>query len=451
MQIKSSFAMYDVIVVGAGYSGLTSAKKLIDLKKKVLVLEARDRVGGRVFTQIRADGSYIDLGGAWVGPSQDKFYELIKKCNILTFPTYDDGKSRIWFGKKLKSYKGLIPPLPIGSLLDLDFAIKKINRLSKKINLLLPWESKNAQKWDEMTLATWMNQTMYFKTSKELFKIACQTIWAAEPSEISFLHALFYIKSGGNLDRLMNIKNGAQQDRINGGAMKPALHLADEMKDQILLNHTVKSIHQEKDMIKISGDNFEYYAEKVIVAIPPVVQQKITFSPPLSAKRTQLLQRLPMGVVTKTFAIYEKPFWRENGLNGLAVSNNGYTSVIFDNSPDDGSKGILMGFVLANKAKEFSTLSFEERKSSILLSFSTLFGEEAKNPLEYIDHSWALEEFSGGCYAAVFPSGVWTSLGEELRKPHFNIHWAGTETSEIWNGYIEGAIRAGERAALEVI
>lgn len=443
--------MYDVIVVGAGYSGLTAAKKLVDHNKKVLVLEARDRVGGRVFTEIRADGSYLDLGGAWVGPSQDKFYELIKKYSLRTFPTYDSGKSRIWIDKKLKSYKGLIPPLPIGPLLDLDFTIKKINRLSKKINLLAPWENKNAQKWDEMTLATWINQNMYFKTSKELFKIACETIWAAEPCEISFLHALFYIKSGGDLDRLMNIKNGAQQDRVYGGAMKPALQLAHEIQDHIFLNHTVKIIKQEKEKIKILGDNFEFEAYKVIVAIPPIVQQKITFSPQLSAKRTQLLQRLPMGIVTKTFAIYEKPFWRENGLNGLAVTNNGYTSVVFDNSPEDGSIGILMGFVLANKAKEFSTLNFEERKSSILLSFSTLFGEKAKTPLEYLDHSWALEEFSGGCYAAVFPSGVWTSLGEELRKPHFNIHWAGTETSEIWNGYIEGAIRAGERAALEVL
>lgn len=443
--------MYDVIVVGAGYSGLTAAKNLIAQNKKVLILEARERVGGRVFTENRADGSYLDLGGAWVGQSQDKFYELIKKCNLRTFPTYDTGKSRIWFGKKLKSYKGLIPPLSIGPLLDLDFATKKINRLSKNINLLSPWESKNANKWDEMTLATWINQNMYFKTSKELFKIACQTIWASEPSEISFLHALFYIKSGGDLDCLMNIKNGAQQDRIYGGAMKPALQIAEEMKEHIFLNHIVKAINQEKDKIKISGDNFEYYTKKVIVAIPPIVQQKITFSPPLSVKRTQLLQRLPMGIVTKTFTIYEKPFWRENGLNGLAVTDNGFTSVIFDNSPEDGSKGILMGFVLANKAKEFSTLNFEERKSSILQSLSQLFGEKAKHPLDYIDHSWALEEFSGGCYSAVFPSGVWTSLGEELRKPHFNIHWAGTETSEIWNGYIEGAIRAGERAALEVI
>ena len=169
------------------------------------------------------------------------------------------------------------------------------------------------------------------------------------------------------------------------------------MKENILLNHIVKAINQEKDKIKISGDNFEYYAKKVIVAIPPEVQQKITFSPLLSVKRTQLLHRLPMGIVTKTFTIYEKPFWRENGLNGLAVTDNGFTSVIFDNSPEDGSKGILMGFVLANKAKEFSTLNFEERKSSILQSLSKLFVEKAKNPLDYIDHSWALEEFSGGC------------------------------------------------------
>jgi monoamine oxidase len=442
---------YDVIIVGAGYSGLTAGNKLVVAGKKVLILEARDRVGGRVYTKQLEDGNYVDLGAAWVGPTQDRFYELIKKTNSSTFKTFDEGKSRLWFYDKLKSYSGLIPPLPIGPLLDLDFAIKKINKLSKNINLSEPWKHKNANIWDKMTLASWMNKNMFFKKSKELLRLGIEAIWATDPSEISFLHTLFYTKSGGDLDMLMNVKNGAQEERIIGGAQKPALKLAEKLVDNLKLSHIVKSIDQTDAIIKVIGDDFKFTADKVIVAIPPIIQAKINFTPALSIKRTQLIQRIPMGIVYKTYAFYKTPFWRINGLSGIAAANNGHTSVVFDNSPADGSCGILMGFVLANKAREFSELNIEERKKSILDSFVKLFGPEAANAYNYIDHNWVEEEFTGGCYAGVFNTGVWTSLGEELRKPHLNIHWAGTETATEWNGYIEGAIRSGERVALEIL
>jgi len=178
---------------------------------------------------------------------------------------------------------------------------------------------------------------------------------------------------------------------------------------------------------------------------------KIQFEPMLPANKTQLYQRMPMGTVTKTYAVYPKPFWREKGLNGLAATNNGFTTVTFDNSPKDGSKGILMGFVLANQAKTFANLSPEERKSSILGSFTKMFGEEAGKPEFYLDHSWAEEEFTGGCYAALMPPGVWTSLGHALREVSGRIHWAGTETATHWMGYIDGAIQSGERAAEEIL
>ena len=157
------------------------------------------------------------------------------------------------------------------------------------------------------------------------------------------------------------------------------------------------------------------------------------------------------GAVWKTYAIYEKPFWREDGLIGLAAADSGFANVTFDNSPKDGSKGIMMGFVLGNQAKAFSNLSELERKTSILETFATFYGEKALKPQLYLDHCWADEEFSRGCYAGVMPTGAWTSLGKALREPVGRIHWAGTETSDIWNGYIDGAIRSGERVAKEVL
>ena len=158
-----------------------------------------------------------------------------------------------------------------------------------------------------------------------------------------------------------------------------------------------------------------------------------------------------MGSVWKCYAVYEKPFWREKELNGLAASDEGYVSVTFDNSPKDGSKGIMMGFVLANQAKAFSLLSEQQRREVVLKQFAQFFGEEAQTPLFYVDKSWAEEEFSGGCYAGLMPTGAWTSLGKHLREPVGDIHWAGTETAEIWNGYIDGAIRSGERVVSEIL
>ncbi len=441
---------YDVIVIGAGYAGLTAARTLIDAGKKVLVLEARDRVGGRVFTQHYPEGFYLDLGGAWVGPTQDKFYDLIRESGISTFKTYAEGKSTLLYKGKLKHYKGLIPPLPVGALLSLDFAIKKMNKLSAGINLEKPWLSPDAAKYDAMTLASWMDKQMSFDTAKVMFKMAAEAIWAADPSEVSFLHALFYTKSGRNLDTLMNVENGAQEERISGGAQGPALKLAERIKENIRLNAVVTHVDQSGEQVIVKGPDFEFKASKIIIALPPHLTGKISYLPAMPANREQLVQRVPMGTVTKTFAVYDKPFWREKGLNGLCATNEGFTTVTFDNSPPDGSKGILMGFVLANQSKAFIELDPEVRKAEILRSFSSFYGEEALKPIRYVDHNWSQEAFSGGCYAGFMPAGVWTSLGESLRKPVGNIHWAGTETSDIWNGYIEGAIRSGERAAGEI-
>jgi monoamine oxidase len=442
---------FDYIVVGAGYAGLTATRELLKVGKSVKLLEARERVGGRVYTQ-QFDGFYLDMGGTWVGPTQDKIYGLIREFGISTFPTYDEGKSTLLMNGKTKNYKGLTPPLPILSLLSLDMAIKKMNQLSKTVNLQSPWETPEATKWDSMTLQTWMEKQMSFDTAKKLFKIASEAIWAVHPNEISMLHAMFYTKSGTNLDALMNIKGGAQEERILGGAMSVALKMTESFPaTTIQFNAPVKTIVQNGERVEVIGKDFNYSCKKVIIALPPTLAGHIDYQPLLPANRYQLMQRIPMGTIWKCYAVYDRPFWRDKGLNGLAVSDESYVSVTFDNSPKDGSKGIMVGFVLANQAKEFSLLSENERKKAVLSQFERFYGKEAVSSNFYIDKSWAEEEFTRGCYAGVMPTGAWTSLGKHLREPIGNIHWAGTETSDVWNGYIDGAVRSGERAALEVL
>lgn len=442
----------DTIIIGAGLSGLAAGLKLKAAGKKFLILEARDRVGGRVFTKQLPNGGYVDLGAAWIGPTQTRMYELLKENGLEYFPTYDEGKSILRFNGKLKTYKGIIPPLPIFTLLSLDSAIKKINKLSKTINLQEPWTSPDAKKWDSMTLHSWMESQMSSAKAKVFFKIASEAIFATDPADMSMLHALFYTKSGNDFDTLMNIRAGAQQDRIKGGSQSLANAMAAQLKDEIVLNAPVRMINQEDEMVTVVCDGErKFAAKKIILAVPPVLVPSIGFNRPLPSHREQLIQRMFMGTVGKCYAIYDKPFWRNQGLNGLCASNEGPITVTFDNSPADAQHGVLMGFVLANKAKDFFLLPENERKTKALKCFENFLGTQASNPQHYLDFTWSDEEWSRGCYAAIMPTGAWTSVGKVMREPCGNIHWAGTETSDVWNGYMEGAMRAGERAAGEIV
>ena len=253
------------------------------------------------------------------------------------------------------------------------------------------------------------------------------------------------------MNLLLNVDKGAQQDRIYGGVQPLAEKIAEEFFDQIKFSTPVDKVEQDDEKVVVYSNGQSWTASHLIMAIPPVLSRKIDFSPELPENRTRLLNHYFMGSVVKCYAIYEEPFWRKDNLSGLVASNAGYISVCFDNSPRDAEKGMIMAFVLANKAKEFGQFSEEKRKEIILTELTEIFGLEAKNATTYIDKVWADETYSGGCYAGMLPPQSWTEVKDHLRFPTGRIHWAGTETATEWNGYIEGAVRAGKRAAKEVI
>ena len=443
--------MYDVIVIGAGFAGLTAARRLNEAGRNVLLLEARDRVGGRVYTHWLDQHTYVDLGGQWIGPTQDFAYALARELGVETYRTYNEGKNIIALNDKVKFYTGLIPKIDVPSLLNIDLVIRRLEKMAKQVNLEQPWETPGAAKLDSMTLATFLDKMVRFKNARKVLEAGLDTVYAVSPSEISLLHALFYIKSGTSLDCLLNIDNGAQQDRFVGGAQLLAERLASKLGENLLFHSPVRRIIQEGPVVTVSGDGFAFKARKIIVAIPPVLASRIEYHPLLPSCRDQVTQRMPMGTVLKCFGIYEKPFWRDKGMSGQAVTDEGhFTQTTFDCSPKDGRRGILLGFCLANRARRFLELPEAERKRAVLGSFARFFGKEAAEPLHYIEKSWADEEWSRGCYAGMFPPGVWTGFTDALSRPCGNIHWAGTETSPVWNGYIDGAIRSGIRAADEV-
>lgn len=442
---------YDAIVIGAGYAGLAAGLALQKAGKKILLLEARNRCGGRILTEYFSEQEYTDLGGQWIGPGHERMYQLAAEFGVDTFHTYDSGKSTLLLNNKLKQYKGLIPPLPLFALLSLDRAIRKINKLAKTIDLDHPYQSDCAAKWDAMSLQDWMNIQMKNETARKMFAVATEAVFATDASNISFLHALFYIKSNTNFDFLMNVNKGAQQDRIKGGAQSICIKMAAALGNAIHYEKVVTHINQDEECVTVSGDGFSYTAAHCIVAVPPAVSIEINYTPAVPTTQWELMKVSFMGTVVKCYAVYPSPFWRKQFKNGLVAAPDELTSVVFDNSPFNGSKGILMGFSLAEKAKQLMQHDEANRKEIVKAGFVKMFGPEAANIEYYTDKSFTEEPFTKGCYAGMFPPGVITQLQTSLATPFQRIHWAGTETSNIHNGYMEGAVRSGERAAKAVI
>jgi monoamine oxidase len=219
----------------------------------------------------------------------------------------------------------------------------------------------------------------------------------------------------------------------------------------VLLGHPVRRITQLSNGVRVDADGISAYANRAIVAIPPTLASRIVYDPKLPALRDQLTQRVPQGTQIKCEAIYDRPFWRDDGYSGFAITDTGPGQVVFDNSPPDGTPGVLVSFVCGKFGREWGARSEADLRATILKQYAGLFGPKAQQPLDYFQMRWASEEWSRGCPVGIFPPGLLLDNGPALREPVGRVHWAGTETSTYWNGYMEGAIRAGERAAAEVL
>ncbi|MEX3650859.1 flavin monoamine oxidase family protein [Mycolicibacterium porcinum] len=437
----------DVVVVGAGFAGLTAARALVRLGHEVVVLEGRDRVGGRSSTATIADVP-VDLGGTFVGPTQDAVLALADELGCRTVPTYDRGKNLIRWHGRVRSYRSTIPRLSMMELFDVSRIQWRFERLCRAIRVSEPWTSANAQKLDELTLEQWLRSAGANASTRNLMAIMSRVTWGAEPDEVSMLHAARYVKAAGGLDRMLDVRDGAQQDRFPGGTQQIACKIADELGDRVVLDAPVGGIGRRPDgTVTVSYPGGEVLARAVIVAIPPQHRTGIEFNPPLPRAYSELAENWPQGNLSKAYAAYDTPFWRTNGCSGEALSDEGPVFITFDVSPGDGGPGILLGFT---DARTFDRLPPAQRREQALSGFATLFGDAALQPVDYIDHCWSTEPFAPGGPTAAVPPGSWTQYGRWLREPVDSIHWAGTETADEWTGFLDGAVRSGQRAAAEV-
>ena len=441
----------DVVVVGGGLAGLAAARALVSRGASPVVVEARDRVGGRTLNEDLGDGKVVEIGGQWVGPTQDRLYALAAELGIETFPTYLEGENVLELGGRLRRYRGTIPRLNPAALVEIELARRRLDSLGRAVPLKEPWTAARADRFDRVTLESWLRRMLRTGSARQLVEIAVRTVWGANSADVSMLFALWYIRSGGGFDSLVDTEGGAQQDRFVGGSQLVSLRMAAGLGERVLLGAPVTAIETGDGGVTVFAGAHTVRARRAIVAMAPPLCDRIEFRPELPPARSQLAQRMPWGSYLKCLAVYDEPFWRADGLSGEAVSTVGPATTTFDNTPPDGSPGILLGFASGAEARALQRLGEAERRGAVLESLGRLFGARALKPERFIEQDWSRERYTGGGPVCFMAPGVLTSFGPALREPAGPIHWAGTETSEVWSGYMEGALASGERAAAEVL
>lgn len=437
----------DVVVVGAGFAGLAAARELDKRGRDVVVLEGRDRVGGRSSTATIA-GVPVDLGGTFVGPTQDAVVAMAAELGCKTVPTHSRGKNLIRWRGKVRAYRSTIPRLSILELLDVSRIQWRFDRVSRRVPVDEPWMSPIADTLDSKTLDQWLRYVHASAGTRDLMTIMSRVTWGCEPDAVSMLHAVRYVKAAGGLGRMLDVEGGAQQDRFPAGTQQIAVRMADELGPRVVLDAAVRTIERHSDgTLAVTSDRGTVTAKAIIVAIPPEHRKGIAFLPDLPPEYGKLAQHWPQGNLSKAYVAYETPFWRADGCSGEALSDEGPVFITFDVSPGDDGPGVLLGFT---DARTFDALPPAERRERALAGFAALFGDAALDPIDYLDHCWSAEEFAPGGPTAAVPPGSWTMYGPWLRKPVDGIHWAGTETADTWTGFLDGAVRSGQRAAVEV-
>jgi monoamine oxidase len=440
----------DVVVVGAGLSGLCAARKLRAHGVSVNVLEARDRVGGRTRTEQIGRGTF-DVGGQWIGPGQERVHALANELGIQTFPTYVKGKKVLEVDGKVSTYKRSIPSMSVPNLIQMQGALSYLKRVRKRISPIAPMNAEGAESLDGETLETW--RARFVKSSKinAVMDAAIRTIFGAEARELSALYFLMYLNAGGGMLSLSEARGGAQQDRFVPGAQSMSLGLAKELGDSVRLGFPVRKLVQGAEGVDAVSDGETVRGRYAIVAVPPTLAGRIEYEPGVSVGRDQVTQRFAMGAAVKVLVTYERAFWRDAGFSGEVVSSDGPLSIVYDNTSHDNRQPALIGFVVGSQARQWSSQPLSDRQRRVVGALTRYFGEEAGSFQEYRELDWGAEPWSRGCPVGGLPPGVLTHSFAHLRKPEGRIHWAGTEAATEWIGYMEGAIQSGERAVDEVL
>ena len=442
----------DVCVIGAGYAGLTAARRLSQGSKSVVVLEARDRIGGRIWTHHLPDGSAVDRGGGWLAPKHEAIFGLAQEVGVTTYKTWVKGAHLLVDGQRTRRYTGLIPKISPLAVATIALAQMKIDRMSKQLPLEEPWNAKKAAEWDSRSVAWFLERSGIRTTiARDLFEMAVRGLFTGDLNDVSFLHLLFLVRGHGSINTLFSITGGSQENMVDGGAGSIAQRVADALGDSVRLNAPVRSISQRDDRVVVETGDLVVNAGHAVVTVPPALALEIAFDPVLPDDRLTLYRNDVAGPETKTLVVYDEPFWRADGFSGQTSDPGSASEVTLDASSASGTPGVIASFTFGPVAERLDALDPAVRRQAVLDALTARLGPRAASPAEFIETAWFNEEWTRGCSMAHLRPGILSRYGPLLREPFGLVHWAGTETSTTSHGAIDGAVRSGERAAREIL
>jgi monoamine oxidase len=443
----------DVIIVGAGLSGMIAARSVLAAGLRPLVLEADSRVGGRILTEEVLPGVPVELGAQWIGDTHHRMFRLAAELGVQTFAQYDDGDTSYELdGSGVLREKDFRAKFS-GELAELERVLRRLDELAAEVPVEAPWLAPRAVEWDVITAGTWYDEQNLSPVARTLLEICTVGILAVPTVEVSFLHLLFTIQTCGvTADLFAESEGGAQSTRFIGGTSEIPRRLAALIADHIVLDVPVQLIEHTADSVTVHcRGGLVARGRRVIVAVSPTLAGRIMYDPPLSGVRDQLTQRLPNGSAMKAFFVYGEPFWRTDGFNGQLISDVGPARMSNDTCLPGDDHGVILLFLEGDQARTFGRLPQDERRTALTAELVRHFGSKAARPEFYVDGEWSDRQWTRGCYNANHGPHVWTTYGPALAAPIGVIHWASTDTATHWSAYMEGAVDAGERAAQAVI
>ncbi len=430
-----------VIVAGAGLAGLTAAYELQRRGARVTVVEARDRVGGRVRTMREGfcGGQHAEVGGDLIDPDQEAIRQLAKEMGLTLSPILRGGFSFVGQGRRGPVIERVSRSGSVWT--ELAQAAEpwvRAYRLSER-----RWDGPIARRLADCSVAEWLDDIGADRRLRARLN-GLRGFFLADPDQLSLLALV---------DQLASESPAADRFyRITGGNDRLATALAGTLQEAIQFKTIVRAVAQRRDQVRVTvrgqGGQCHMTADALVLALPATMTRRIAFTPPLPALQQQAFRHLGYGPATKTLLQFDRRFWRQPGRT-LAYGTDLPIGAIWDGNEEQRGRGGILTLLAGGSASHDTKQLFAQGGDEAVAARLKWLGA-AKAILRGSSHvSWEDDPFVGGGYA-VFQPGYDPAQRAWLAKPHGRMVFAGEHTSLRWQGYMNGAVESGLRAAEEI-